>query len=194
MGGSRVGLPIYGVGSIEGDIASNMMVIVIINAFLGHNPLSGYRSVQDIVLGLVDVITASLHHTFCIVQLLRSVICIQVVRDLRSGEAIGPYAKDLIQIRAINASHPNGFCTCVSGPTIILILVIHKHLSSPNFPRWHKLLLIACLECYPNCHLWCWRCFRLLYLRGDRPPCWLSAKYAMGEALQCCTGWWEAPL
>lgn len=64
VGGSRVGFPIYGGGNIGEDMASNMLVLVIINAFLGHNPLSGYRSVRDIVSRSVDVITALPHHAF----------------------------------------------------------------------------------------------------------------------------------
>lgn len=45
VGGSRVGFPIYGGGNRGEDNASNVMVLGIINAFLGHNPLSGFSSV-----------------------------------------------------------------------------------------------------------------------------------------------------
>lgn len=78
-----------------------------------------------------------------------------MVIDLHLGEATGPYVKDLIQIHVINLSHPDGFCIGVSGPATILSLVVRKYLSSPDLPRWHKLLLIAWLECYPSCHLGC---------------------------------------
>ena len=45
VGGSEVGYPIYGGGNRREDNAPNVMVLGISNAFLGHNPLSGFRSV-----------------------------------------------------------------------------------------------------------------------------------------------------
>ena len=70
------------------DNVSNERVLGIINAFMGHNLLSRFRSVRDIMPRSVDIITTSLHQDFSTIRVLRSVNCIQVVKDLRSGEKL----------------------------------------------------------------------------------------------------------